>query len=85
MRKGVFRCLFSPALWYNSGGGVKCFARIFRNVGSLVTWVMIGNCTERIWVRNGGVVRFVMIARHAQGLCLGGARMCPKPTLILAT
>ena len=85
MRGGVFICLFSPALWYNSGGGVKCFARIFRDAGSLVTWVIIGNCTKRIWVRNGGVVRFVMIVRPAQGLCLGGARTCPKPTLISAT
>ena len=83
MRGGVFRCLFSPALWYNSGGRVKCFARIFQDAGSLVTLVIIGNCIKRIWVRNSGVVRFIMIVRHAQGLYLGGACTCPKPTLRL--
>ena len=85
MRRGVFRYLFSLALWYNSRGGVKCFTYIFQDAGSLVTLAIISNCTERIWVQNGGVVRFVMIVRHTQGLCLGGACTCPKPTLISAT
>jgi hypothetical protein len=76
--------LVFPSVIVQFWGWVKYFAHIFWDVDSLVTRVIIRNYTKRIWVRNGGVMRFVMIVRHAQGLCLGGARTCPKPTLISA-